>query len=288
MKKALCIIVSYASLRVSIEYLFLLKLLLQSGYTNQYHHAECYRNRKDLTKLWGFRDLTKEDQKRFMTEEQRRQCFPGDYAAAASSSSGGGLEKRDANVAKCTEQEQLAKKQKNDKDDAAAKKRKEREIAEAKRLAEEERQRTLAAEKAERQRQLEEEKRRQEEEERQLRLRDDVFSITGLKYGEANAVCGEKVTLLREPENQYDANAVKVVNGYRQLIGRIEKEKAATLSPQMKKMQEDFQSQHCKLFAEGTIVSVGDDYQQLVKVEFKKIPTKSSTTVINPYAKSAK
>eukprot|EP00985_Skeletonema_marinoi_P014376 scaffold7278_cov147-Skeletonema_marinoi.AAC.5 len=219
-----------------------------------------------------------------MTEEQKRQNFPGDYAAAAAAtSSAGGLEKRDANVAECTELNVVAKKQK--KDIAAVKKMKAREIADAKRLAEEEIQRTLAAERAERQRQLEEEKRRQEEEERQLRMRDDVFSITGLKYGEAK---GEKVTLLREPENEYDANAVKVVNGYRQLVGRIEKDKAATLSSKMKHMQEDYHSQNFKLFSEGTIVSAGDDYQQLVKVDFKKIPTKPNAAIINPYAKSTK
>eukprot|EP00984_Skeletonema_dohrnii_P009029 scaffold3387_cov122-Skeletonema_dohrnii-CCMP3373.AAC.3 len=109
------------------------------GYTNQYHHAECYRNRKDLTTLWGFRNLAKEDQKRFMTEEQAA------AAAAAAASSAGGLEKRDANVAECTELNAVTKKQKND--TAAVKKMKAREIAEAKRLiAEEETQRTLAAE----------------------------------------------------------------------------------------------------------------------------------------------
>ena len=232
--------------------------------------------------------MAKEDQKRFMTEDQKHQNFPGDYAAAAAAaaSSAGGLEKRDANVAECAELNAVAKKQK--KDTASVEKMKAREIAEAKRLAEEERQRTLAAERAERQRQLEEEKLRQEEEERQLRMRDDVFSITGLKYGEAKASCGEKVTLLREPENEYDANAVKVVNGYRQIVGRIEKDKAATLSSKMKHMQEDYHSQNFKLFAEGTIVSAGDDYQQLVKVDFKKIPTKPNMAIINPYAKSTK
>ena len=42
----------------------------------------------------------------------------------------------------------------------------------------------------------------------------DLFSITGLKYAEAKATIGEKITLLREPENKYDANALKVMNGY--------------------------------------------------------------------------
>ena len=47
-----------------------------SGYVNKYTHAECYTNRKDLTQLWGFRDLRMEDQNRFMSEDQKRANFP--------------------------------------------------------------------------------------------------------------------------------------------------------------------------------------------------------------------
>ena len=36
---------------------------IQSGYINMYHHATCYTNRKDFTKLYGFYSLRKEDQK---------------------------------------------------------------------------------------------------------------------------------------------------------------------------------------------------------------------------------
>ena len=50
-----------------------------SGYVNKYTHAECYTNRKDLTQLWGFRDLRIEDKKRFMSEGQKRANFPSDY-----------------------------------------------------------------------------------------------------------------------------------------------------------------------------------------------------------------
>eukprot|EP00985_Skeletonema_marinoi_P026319 scaffold20315_cov87-Skeletonema_marinoi.AAC.2 len=100
----------------------------------------------------------------------------------------------------------------------------------------------------------------------------DVYSIIGLKYSEATATQGGKVTLLREPENKYDPNAVKVVNGSGQLIGHIAKDKAAILSPKIKEMQEDLQSQNLKkLVVEGTIISVSDGYQQSVQVEFKEI-----------------
>ena len=137
---------------------------------------------------------------------------------------------------------------------------------------------------------------------KKLKKSTDVFSITGLKYAEAKATTGDKVTLLREPENTYDTNAVKVVNGYGQLIGRIEKSKAAVLSPKMKKLEEEYHKQQLKLLVEGTIQNAGDGWQQLVEVEFKKIPTKpiaASTSkpraksavaariIPNPYAKSA-
>ncbi len=117
----------------------------------------------------------------------------------------------------------------------------------------------------------------------------DVFSITGLKYAEAKATTADKVTLLREPENKYDANAVKVVNGYGQLIGRIEKSKAAVLSPKMKKLEEEYHKQQLKLLVEGTIQNAGDGWQQLVEVEFKKIPTKTiaANSTAKPRAKSA-
>ena len=48
-------------------------------YMTKYHHASCYNNRKDFTKLYGFWDLTKDDKKQFMNEEQRRENFPEDY-----------------------------------------------------------------------------------------------------------------------------------------------------------------------------------------------------------------
>mmetsp|Transcript_4747 Transcript_4747/g.7075 ORF Transcript_4747/g.7075 Transcript_4747/m.7075 type:complete len:199 (-) Transcript_4747:73-669(-) len=109
----------------------------------------------------------------------------------------------------------------------------------------------------------------------------DVYSIIGLKYAEAIAAQGEKVTLLREPENKHDPNAVKVVNGSGQLIGHIAKDKAATLSPRIKEMQEDLQSQNLKkLVVEGTIISVSDGYQQSVKVEIKEISNEANDTEV--------
>lgn len=93
-----------------------------------------------------------EDQKRFMTEEQKRANFPGDYieeaiVAAATT----GLQKRSVNTD--GKSEQPMKKQKS--------------------------------------------KSTPKEEEKKAA----PISIVGLKYAEASAVVGEKVTLVREPEN---------------------------------------------------------------------------------------
>lgn len=48
-------------------------------YTKQFTHAECYTGRTDFTKFFGFRDLWPLDQKRFMTEKQKRVNYPQDY-----------------------------------------------------------------------------------------------------------------------------------------------------------------------------------------------------------------
>lgn len=70
---------------------------------------------------------------------------------------------------------------------------------------------------------------------------------------------------------EYDPNAVKVVNGSGKVIGHIAKDKAAALSPKMKEIQENLlHSQHLQLIVEGTIISVSDGYQQSVQVEFKE------------------
>ena len=95
-----------------------------------------------------------EDQKRFMTEDQKRANFPGDYIeeAIVATTSKSGLQKRSVNTD--GKSEQPMKKQKS------------------KSTPKEEKKKKTAP-----------------------------LSIVGLKYAEASAVVGEKVTLVREPEN---------------------------------------------------------------------------------------
>ncbi|KAL7535233.1 hypothetical protein ACHAXR_006356 [Thalassiosira sp. AJA248-18] len=197
-----------------------------SGYINTYTHAECYTNRKDFTKFWGFRDLEKEDQKRFMTEEQKRQAFPGDYAAeAVAAAAATGLQKRNANAAGSAEEEQPSKKKSKSKS-----------------------------------------------------KKPTVLTIVGLKYADACAACGEKVTSVREPENQYDSNAIKVVNSSNRIVGRIKKEDAASLSQTLERIDAinaKLQSKGEQLITDGTILDAGNGYTQSVQVEFKKMAAKT-------------
>jgi hypothetical protein len=68
--------IGQSTIRIAIKAM----LPYQKGeYITKYHHASCYSNRKDFTKLHGFWDLTKDDKKQFMNEEQRRENFPEDY-----------------------------------------------------------------------------------------------------------------------------------------------------------------------------------------------------------------
>ena len=52
------------------------------------------------------------------------------------------------------------------------------------------------------------------------------------------------------------------------------------MSPRIKEMQEDLQSQNLKLVVDGTIISVSDGYQQSVKVEFKQISVEANDTEV--------
>ena len=124
------------------------------------------------------------------------------------------------------------------------------------------------------------------------------LSIVGLKYAQASAVVGEKVTLVREPDNvssltwdnsttsycaiylsheycmyllsqnlqKYDPNAVKVVNKFNQQVGHIKKEHAAGLA-------KSWDNSTTELVAEGTIVNAGNGWEQSVDVTFRAANT---------------
>jgi HIRAN domain/SNF2-related domain len=60
-----------------------------------------------------------------------------------------------------------------------------------------------------------------------------AFTSTGIRYYRGVAHPGEYVTLVREPSNPYDRNAIRVDNMRGEKVGHIKRELAAVLSPVM-------------------------------------------------------
>jgi len=63
----------------------------KGDYTMRYYHATCYSNRKDFTKFYGFRDLTKDDREVFMNKQQSNEISTSSItsnAAAVKQSTG--------------------------------------------------------------------------------------------------------------------------------------------------------------------------------------------------------
>lgn len=105
-----------------------------------------------------------------------------------------------------------------------------------------------------------------------------VFTIAGLKYYEVRATSGERVSLIREPENKYDPNAIKVVNSSQQIIGHIKATTAALESKIWDSQNAALKLKGECLVAKGTILGDGNEWDQLVKVEFKRIRMVPETT----------
>jgi len=84
--------------------------------------------------------------------------------------------------------------------------------------------------------------------------------IVGTQYYRGEAHEGEFVNLVREPNNIYDRNAVRVDNLEGQQVGHIKKEIAAILAPIMDSMP------HIKL--DGTIPARGNAWNIPIRIEF--------------------
>jgi len=122
-------------------------------FINRYHHANCYTNRKDFTKLYGFYSLAEEDQKRFMTTAQICERFgPEDKGKAEKT----GPEAAAAVAAAVGTQISATPTNGKEKRDAL---------------------------------------------DFQEPLTERILTVSGLKYSTVTAVLGQKVVLVREPEN---------------------------------------------------------------------------------------
>mmetsp|Transcript_13939 Transcript_13939/g.30260 ORF Transcript_13939/g.30260 Transcript_13939/m.30260 type:complete len:235 (+) Transcript_13939:305-1009(+) len=101
--------------------------------------------------------------------------------------------------------------------------------------------------------------------------REPTLTVVGLNYAEARAVFGDRVTLVREPENKYDSNAIRVLDAANRQIGHIQKEHAAPLSKKWDAINADLHPRGQHLAAEGKILDGGDGYKQNVRVSFRKM-----------------
>ncbi len=110
-----------------------------------------------------------------------------------------------------------------------------------------------------------------------------ILTITGLKFAKARASEGEYVSLIAEPDNvssrqksrcnwqlmylqiyfprpqEYDPNAINVVNTDNESIGHIKKEQAAALSKLLNKIN--------MLQVEGIIANESNGYEQRVQIK---------------------
>ena len=88
-------------------------------------------------------------------------------------------------------------------------------------------------------------------------LSDDTHlycKIVGIRYYRGVAHPGEYVTLVREPSNPYDSNAVRVVNMGGEKVGHVKRELAAILSPLMARLGD-------ALKLDGTIPGRGNQWE---------------------------
>ncbi|CAB9507222.1 regulator of chromatin subfamily A member 3-like 1 [Seminavis robusta] len=86
-------------------------------------------------------------------------------------------------------------------------------------------------------------------------------TIVGIRYYKGTAHAGEYVSLVREPDNPYDANAIRVDNMAGDKVGHLKRQQAAILAPWM-----DRAGEHA-LSVEGTIPHQGNSFNMPVTVE---------------------
>ena len=93
-------------------------------------------------------------------------------------------------------------------------------------------------------------------------------SVVGIRCYDGEAHPGEYVELVREPNNPYDSNAVRVDNLSGQKVGHIQRELAAALAPIV-------DQNIAKL--DGTIPSRGNRWKIPICIEFR-VPTQNNKT----------
>ena len=266
-------------------------------YTKQYTHAECYTGRKDFTKFYGYRDLWPDDQKRFMSEKQKRENYPQDYidkkdvvmsnkvdvtfgTTTTAVSSSANVEFEDG-----IDDEELATFDL----DAACKQRSNKQSSSS----------TSSNAMVEPQQQP-------QKETAKVYCTGVKVLMFGLKSAHARAVPGEKVSLVRDPDNvsiwyayipicvcgcvcqlsklqtltihkhiickiskMYDSRAIKVTNSSNLRVGYITRTVAYPISNELDKFKAKFLGKSKRLEMIGTILDAGDGSKQTLQVGIK-------------------
>ncbi len=91
-----------------------------------------------------------------------------------------------------------------------------------------------------------------------------VLSVTGLKFADVEARNGEEVTLIREPNNAYDKNAIRVVSGG-ELVGRINKDQAVKVAVILDKLEDAIAKK--LVVVSSKMISAGDGYKQSLQLD---------------------
>ncbi|KAI5795352.1 SNF2 family helicase [Peziza echinospora] len=97
--------------------------------------------------------------------------------------------------------------------------------------------------------------------------------VVGIRFYTGVTTTGEQVLLLREPNNQYDRNAIRVCNVARQQVGHLPRGAAATLSPLIDNRQ---------IQLEGTVTGPKEVYEMPMRVDvYATAPQASHEQIYN-------
>ena len=108
-----------------------------------------------------------------------------------------------------------------------------------------------------------------------------VYQCVGIRYYQGVAHPGEFVTLVREPNNPYDRNAIRVDNMHGQKVGHVNKEAAAKLSRLL-------DNSRLPLTCEASIPSRGDQWKLPLLIEFYSVsPSEAEIRSTEDYVASA-
>mmetsp|Transcript_12803 Transcript_12803/g.15672 ORF Transcript_12803/g.15672 Transcript_12803/m.15672 type:complete len:1060 (+) Transcript_12803:80-3259(+) len=115
------------------------------------------------------------------------------------------------------------------------------------------------------------------------------FQLVGIRYYTGTAHPGEFVTLVREPENPYDRNAIKVNNMHGEKVGHINKASAAKLSPLLARHSSSNNNNNgnggnmagqIQIRVDGIIPRRGSAYALPLKVDFYNVYANSDSATV--------